>query len=64
VEGHLLAEHVHMCIEIPPQRAVALIIGFLKGKSAVAIAGNLGEAEELYGEAFLGAGLCGVDSGL
>jgi putative transposase len=42
VEGHLLADHVHMCIEIPPTPAVASIIGFLKGKSAVAIARRLG----------------------
>jgi putative transposase len=38
VEGHLLADHVQMCIEIPPKYAVASIVGFLKGKSAIAIA--------------------------
>ena len=42
VEGHLLADPVHMCIEIPPKHAVASIIGFLKGKSAVAIARQFG----------------------
>ena len=42
MEGHLLADHVHMCIEIPPKHAVASIIGFLKGKSAVAIARQFG----------------------
>ena len=42
VEGHLLADPVHMGIEIPPKHAVASIIGFLKGKSAVAIARELG----------------------
>ena len=42
VEGPLLADHVHMCIEIPPKHAVASIIGFLKGKSAVAIARQFG----------------------
>ena len=42
VEGHLLADHVHMCMEIPPKHAVASIIGFLKGKSAVAIARQFG----------------------
>ncbi len=42
VEGHLLADHVHMGIENPPQHAVAAIIGFLKGKSAVAIARQFG----------------------
>jgi putative transposase len=43
VEGHLLADHVHMCIEIPPKYAVASISGFLKGKSAVAIARQFGD---------------------
>jgi putative transposase len=42
VEGHWLADHVHMGIEIPPQPAVALIIGFLKGTRAVAIARQFG----------------------
>ena len=42
MEGHLLADHVHMCIEIPPTQAVASISGFLKGKSAVAIARQVG----------------------
>ena len=42
VEGHLLTDHVHMCIEIPPKHAVASIIGFLKGKSAVAMARQFG----------------------
>lgn len=38
IEGHLLSDHVHMCIEIPPKHAVASVIGFPKGKSALAIA--------------------------
>ena len=42
VEGHLLADHVHMGIEIPPKHAVASIIGFLTGKRAVAIARQFG----------------------
>lgn len=42
VEGHLLPDHVHMCIEIPPKYAVAPVIGFLKGKSSLAIARQLG----------------------
>ncbi len=33
-----MADHVHMCIVIPPKHAVASVIGFLKGKSAIAIA--------------------------
>ena len=38
LEGHLLPDHVHMCIAIPPKHPVASVIGFLKGKSAIAVA--------------------------
>ena len=38
VEGHLMPDHVHMCIDIPPKYSVASVIGFLKGKSAISIA--------------------------
>ena len=34
-EGHLLGDHVHMEISIPPKYAVAQVVGFLKGKSAI-----------------------------
>ena len=33
-----MPDHVHMCIEIPPKYAVASIVGFIKGKSAIMIA--------------------------
>ena len=34
IEGHVMPDHVHICIEVPPKHAVASVIGFLKGKSA------------------------------
>jgi len=37
IEGHLMPDHVHMCLSIPPKYSVAHVIGFLKGKSAVLI---------------------------
>jgi REP-associated tyrosine transposase len=37
-EGHLMPDHVHLCIEIPPKDAVASVIGYLKGKRAIAMA--------------------------
>ena len=37
-EGHLMPDHVHMLIAIPPKYAVAQVIGFMKGKSAIHIA--------------------------
>ena len=38
IEGKVMPDHVHMCIAIPPKHAVSSIIGFMKGKSAIAIA--------------------------
>ena len=37
-EGHLMPDHVPRCIAIPPKHPVSWVIGFLKGKSAIAIA--------------------------
>lgn len=48
IEGHLLADHVHRCIEIPPKHAVASVIGFLKGKSALAIARRAQEKDRNF----------------
>ena len=57
IEGHLLADHVHMCIEIPPKHAVASVIGFLKGKSALAIARRAQEKDRNFvGEHFWARG--------
>ena len=57
IEGHLLADHVHMCLEIPPKHAVASGIGFLKGKSALAIARRSQEKDRNFvGEHFWARG--------
>ena len=57
VEGHLMPDHVHMCIEIPPKYAVASVIGFLKGKSAIAIARKFkGKQQNFSGESFWARG--------
>jgi putative transposase len=37
-EGHLIADHVHMMISIPPKYSVAQIMGYIKGKTAIHIA--------------------------
>ena len=57
IEGHLLPDHVHMCIEIPPKYAVSSVIGFLKGKSAIAIARRFkGKQRNFEGENFWARG--------
>ena len=38
LEGHLMADHVHILIEIPPKYSVAQVVGYIKGKSAIHIA--------------------------
>lgn len=38
IEGHELSDYVDLCLEIPPTQAAASVVGFLKGKSALAIA--------------------------
>lgn len=47
-EGHLLADHVHMLIAIPPKYAVSQVIGFIKGKSAIHLARTYGERKRNY----------------
>ncbi len=42
LEGHLMSDHVHVYISIPPKYAVAQVIGFMKGKSAIHIARTFG----------------------
>ncbi len=57
LEGHLLPDHVHMCIEIPPKHAVASVVGFLKGKSAISIARQFGGKQRHFeGENFWARG--------
>ncbi len=56
IEGHLMPDHVHMCIAIPPKHAVASVIGFIKGKSAIAIARMQGKERNFAGEHFWARG--------
>ncbi|HXY50170.1 MAG TPA: IS200/IS605 family transposase [Terriglobales bacterium] len=47
-EGHLMADHVHMMIAIPPKYAVSQVIGFIKGKSAIHLARVYGERKRNF----------------
>ncbi|WP_321413730.1 IS200/IS605 family transposase [uncultured Desulfobacter sp.] len=52
-EGHLMTDHVHMLISIPPKFAVAQVVGFIKGKSAIQIARQFcGKKRNYNGEKF------------
>jgi putative transposase len=47
-EGHLMSDHVHMLISIPPKSAVCQVIGFIKGKSAIHPARVYGERQRNF----------------
>ena len=55
--GHIAIDHVHICISIPPKYAVAQVVGFIKGKSAIYIARNFGGRQRNFvGENFWARG--------
>ena len=47
-EGHLMPDHVHMMISIPPKYAVSQVVGFIKGKSAIHLARDYGERKRKF----------------
>jgi putative transposase len=57
MEGYLCPDHIHMLIEIPPKYAVAQVIGYIKGKSAIAIARRfVGKQKNFSGQNFWARG--------
>ena len=58
LEGQMVQDHVHMLIRIPPKYAVAEVIGYIKGKSAIAVARQFsGRQRNFNGERFWRAGM-------
>ena len=55
-EGHLQADHVHMLLSIPPKYAVAQVVGYLKGKSAIHIARTYGGGSRILSGSTSGHG--------
>ena len=47
-EGHLMPDHVHMLLSIPPKYAVSQVVGFIKGKSAIHMARVYGERKRNF----------------
>jgi len=57
LEGHLIVDHVHRLISIPPKYAVAQVIGYIKGKSAIHLARTAGGRQRNFtGEHFWARG--------
>src|SRR3974377_811835 len=56
-EGHLMGDHVHMLLSIPPKYSVSGVVGFIKGKSAIAIARKfMDRRKNFVGRGFWGGG--------
>jgi putative transposase len=56
-EGHLMPDHVHMMISIPPKYAVSQVVGYIKGKSAIHLARVYGERKRSFvGQSFWARG--------
>ena len=47
-EGHLLSDHLHRMIQIPPKYAVSQVIGYIKGKSAIHLASVYGGRKQNF----------------
>ncbi len=46
--GHLMLDHVHMMISMPPKYAVSQVVGYIKGKSAIPMARVYGERKRNF----------------
>lgn len=57
LEGHMVYDHVHMLIKIPPKYSIAEVIGYIKGKAAIAVARQFsGRTRNFNGERFWARG--------
>ncbi len=57
IEGHLMGDHVHVLISIPPKYSVSQVVGYIKGKSAIHIARTYaGKRHNFVGQSFWARG--------
>jgi len=62
IGGHIVQDHVYMLISIPSKYAISEIVGYLKGKSAIAVARQFGGRKRNFnGEQFWARGGCCFD---
>ena len=48
IKGNMVQDHVHILISIPPKYSVAEVIGYIKGKSAIAVARQFGDKKKNF----------------
>ena len=49
IEGHLMPDHIHMLVSIPPKYSISQFMGYLKGKSALMIYDKHANLKYKYG---------------
>ncbi len=65
IEGHALPDHIHLVLSVPPKYSIAMMIGYLKGKSAIRIHRQLqGVKKGFTGKHFWSRGYCVSTVGL
>jgi putative transposase len=64
IEGHVMKDHVHMCLEIPPKHSVSEILGKLKGKTTILLHQRYGRKKNFKGLNFWSRGYCVSTVGL
>ena len=65
LEGHAIPDHIHLLLSVPPKYAIALTVGYLKGKSAIRIHRELLQTKgTMFGRAFWSRGYCVSTVGL
>jgi putative transposase len=64
VEGRLKTDHVHMVVSIPPKYSVSQVVGYVKVKSTIWVAGATGRNRNFVGQNFWARGYCVSTIGL
>ena len=64
LEGHAMADHIHLCLSIPPKYSVSNTVGFIKGKSAIRIHRQILQTKRMTGISFWATGYCVSTIGL
>jgi len=61
IEGHAMPDHIHLVLSVPPKYSIAMVLGYLKGKSAIHIHRTIhGIKQGFTGRHFWSRGYCGA----
>jgi putative transposase len=65
IEGHAMPDHIHLVLSVPPKYSIAMVLGYLKGKSAIHIHRTVhGIKQGFIGRHFWSRGYCVSTVGL